>query len=74
VHANHFETSVPVYDTIKDWGGSSLFRSARARRMLQEKKSIIDVLRDHHSYPLSICRHLDSRDAELEQSRRSGQS
>jgi isopenicillin-N N-acyltransferase-like protein len=68
VHANHFETSVPVYDTIKDWGGSSLFRSARARRMLQEKKSIIDVLRDHHSYPLSICRHLDSRDAELEQS------
>ena len=30
--------------------------------------TVLDVLRDHHSYPLSLCRHLDSRDAELEQS------
>jgi isopenicillin-N N-acyltransferase-like protein len=68
VHANHFESNVPVYDTIKDWGGSSLFRSARARRMLEEKKSVLDVLTDHHSYPLSICRHLDERDAEGDRS------
>jgi isopenicillin-N N-acyltransferase-like protein len=68
VHANHFESNVPVYDTIKDWGGSSLFRSARARRMLIEKKSILDVLTDHHSYPLSICRHLDARDADADRS------
>lgn len=68
VHANHFESGVPVYDTIKDWGGSSLFRAARARRMLAEKKSVLDVLKDHHSYPLSICRHLDPRDAELDRS------
>ena len=26
-HANHLETALPVYDTIKDCGGSSLFRS-----------------------------------------------
>lgn len=64
VHANHFESSVPVYDTIKDWGGSSLFRSARARRLLLEKNDILTALKDHHSFPLAICRHVDPRDGE----------
>ncbi|HZM84050.1 MAG TPA: C45 family peptidase [Candidatus Limnocylindrales bacterium] len=72
VHANHFETSVPVYDTIKDWGGSSLFRSARARRLLAatERKmdDILEVLKDHHSKPLAICRHLDPRDTPADRS------
>lgn len=72
VHANHFETAVPVYDTIKDWGGSSLFRSARARRLLSgtERKldDILEVLKDHHSAPLAICRHVDARDAEGDKS------
>jgi isopenicillin-N N-acyltransferase-like protein len=68
VHANHFESNVPVYDTIKDWGGSSLFRSARARRLLEARgslteKDLLEVLKDHHSAPLAICRHLDPRDA-----------
>lgn len=70
-HANHFETGLPVYDTIKDWGGSSLFRAARARRLLADavadRKTTEDdlaaVLRDHASYPQSICRHVDERDA-----------
>lgn len=72
VHANHFETGVPVYDTIKDWGGSSLFRSARARRLLSptERKpdDILEVLKDHHSAPLAICRHVDPRDSETDRS------
>lgn len=68
VHANHFESNVPVYDTIKDWGGSSLFRSARARRLLLEKKDVLEVLKDHFSAPLAICRHADERDAEVDKS------
>jgi isopenicillin-N N-acyltransferase-like protein len=68
VHANHFESNVPVYDTLKDWGGSSLFRSARARRLLTEKNDILEVLKDHHSAPLAICRHLDDRDDEDDKS------
>jgi isopenicillin-N N-acyltransferase like protein len=68
-HANHLETTLPVYDTIKDWGGSSLFRSARARRLLTASGKPITlehvrdvVLSDHHSFPLAICRHVDERD------------
>lgn len=73
-HANHFETALRVYDTIKDWGGSSLFRAARARRLLAgpaaDRKVAQDdlaaVLRDHASYPMAICRHVDERDAPLD--------
>lgn len=72
VHANHFESDVPVYDTIKDWGGSSLFRSARVRRLLgrSERKpdDLLTALKDHHSAPIAVCRHLDERDAEADQS------
>lgn len=75
-HANHFEAGLPVYDTIKDWGGSSLFRSARARRLLAPRAAVGKVVeddlaalfRDHSSFPLSICRHVDERDAPLERS------
>ncbi|MBV1851943.1 C45 family autoproteolytic acyltransferase/hydolase [Catellatospora tritici] len=74
VHANHFEAPLPVYDTIKDWGGSSLFRSARARRLLAaagdrlRPEDVLGVLRDHHSHPVSLCRHVDPRDAEADRS------
>jgi len=74
VHANHFEAPVPVYDTIKDWGGSSLFRSARARRLLLAREGklsldeILGVLKDHYGVPLAICRHVDVRDSPADQS------
>lgn len=78
VHANHFESPLPIYDTIKDWGGSSLFRSARMRRLLTDRAAdgrakldgpaLVDALCDHHSAPLAICRHLDERDAILDRS------
>jgi isopenicillin-N N-acyltransferase-like protein len=75
-HANHLETALPVYDTIKDSGGSSLFRSARARRLISAgaaagrvtEDDLAAVLRDHASYPLSICRHTDEREAPAERS------
>jgi isopenicillin-N N-acyltransferase-like protein len=73
-HANHVESGLPVHDTIKDWGGSSLFRSARARRLLAEAASagkvteddLAAVFRDHASFPLAICRHVDERDAPVD--------
>lgn len=75
-HANHLETALPVRDTMKDWGGSSPFRSARARRLLAgaaaERKVTEDylaaVFRDHTGFPMAICRHVDERDVPLERS------
>ena len=75
-HANHLETGLPVYDTIKDFGGSSLFRSARARRLISAaaqlgkvtEDDLGAVLRDHASFPMSICRHVDPREAPAERS------
>lgn len=75
-HANHLETALPVFDTIKDMGGSSLFRSDRARRLLAPaaaaakvtEDDLAGVLRDHASFPHAICRHLDPTDPVIEQS------
>jgi isopenicillin-N N-acyltransferase-like protein len=75
-HANHLETALPVRDTMKDWGGSSPFRSARARRLLAEaaadrkvaESDLAEVFRDHASFPSAICRHVDERDGPLERS------
>jgi isopenicillin-N N-acyltransferase-like protein len=75
-HANHLEAALPVHDTIKDWGGSSLFRSARARRLLAEaaqagkvtEDDLAAVFRDHASHPLAICRHVDEADAPADRS------
>jgi isopenicillin-N N-acyltransferase-like protein len=75
-HANHLETPLPVRDTLKDLGGSSYFRAARARRLVgliaAERKVTFDdlgrVFTDHASYPHSICRHVDLRDADEERS------
>ncbi|HEX7746528.1 MAG TPA: C45 family peptidase [Micromonosporaceae bacterium] len=73
-HANHLESGLPVHDTVKDLGGSSPFRSARARRLLGDaaaarkvdEDDIIAVLRDHQSAPGAICRHLDEREEPLD--------
>ncbi|MFI6763539.1 C45 family autoproteolytic acyltransferase/hydrolase [Micromonospora sp. NPDC050417] len=70
-HANHLESRLPVHDTMKDYGGSSMFRSARARRLLdpaaQARKvtesDLADLFGDHASFPHAICRHVDERDA-----------
>jgi isopenicillin-N N-acyltransferase-like protein len=75
-HANHLETGLPVHDIQADWGGSSLFRAARARRLLAETvaagKTTMDdlaaVLADHASFPHAICRHPDHRLPPLEHS------
>lgn len=75
-HANHLESAVPVHDIEKDWGGSSLYRSARARRLMTpvvaagktEFTDLVTVLADHASYPQAICRHLDRRLPPLEDS------
>jgi isopenicillin-N N-acyltransferase like protein len=75
-HANHLETALPVHDTTKDFGGSSPFRAARARRLLAEpaagrkvtEADLAGVFRDHASFPVAICRHVDERDAPAERS------
>jgi len=75
-HANHLETGLPVADVQKEWGGSSLFRSARARRLLAETvaagktvpEDLAAVLVDHASFPHSICRHQDPALPPLEHS------
>jgi isopenicillin-N N-acyltransferase-like protein len=61
---------------MRDFGGSSPFRSARARRLLAEpaagrkvtEADLADVFRDHASFPAAICRHVDQRDVPSERS------
>ncbi|MDG4821587.1 C45 family autoproteolytic acyltransferase/hydrolase [Asanoa sp. WMMD1127] len=76
-HANHLETALPgVRDTVNDFGGSTLFRGARARRLLtaaaeQGKLTdddLLEILRDHQSHPNAICRHVDELDAYADRS------
>jgi isopenicillin-N N-acyltransferase-like protein len=75
-HANHLETPLPVHDVQQDWGGSSLYRAARARRLLAEAAEaakvttddLVAVFRDHAGFPHGICRHVDARDVPLERS------
>lgn len=75
-HANHLETGLPVHDVQKDWGGSSLYRAARARRLLAETVAagktgpddLVAVFRDHACLPHAICRHLDERMPVVERS------
>jgi isopenicillin-N N-acyltransferase-like protein len=64
VHANHLESAVAlaVRDVTKDVGGSSVFRAARARRLLGAGLSLTEVFADHLGYPHAICRHVDELD------------
>jgi isopenicillin-N N-acyltransferase-like protein len=70
VHANHLESRVAreVRDVCNDLGGSSVFRAARARRLLADGLSLDEVFTDHLGFPNAICRHADPRDAPDEQS------
>jgi len=75
-HSNHFMAFNKGQDfkdiLISDFP-DSLFRSHRARRLLELDKGHIDVssiqrvFKDHFSYPNSICRHVNPRDVELKQ-------
>jgi isopenicillin-N N-acyltransferase-like protein len=75
-HANHLETALPVHDVMKQLSGSSLFRSARARRLLRPaaatgrltERDLAGVFHDHASYPQAICRHVDPADGPAERS------
>jgi len=67
-HGNHLESGVAVRDRLKDLGGSSLFRAARARRLLARGWSMEEILVDHAGYPNAICRHVDPRDGEDDRS------
>jgi isopenicillin-N N-acyltransferase-like protein len=67
-HANHIETPLQVRDTLKDLGGSSYFRAARARRLLDRGLPFEEILADHFGFPHAICRHVDDRDAPCDRS------
>jgi isopenicillin-N N-acyltransferase-like protein len=75
-HANHLATGLPVRDIQREWGGSSLFRAERTRRLLADTVAagktttgdLTGVLADHASFPHAICRHPDSRLPPLEHS------
>jgi len=75
-HANHLESTLPVRDLVNDFAGSTLFRAARARRMLAAaaetgkvtEDDMLAVLRDHQSLPNAICRHVDEREAPVDRS------
>lgn len=69
-HSNHFVSGVPVRDMRKAVSALSLLRPTRARHLLEpalETRSVTiahlqAVLRDHYSFPNSICRHVDEVD------------
>ncbi|MFK4529270.1 isopenicillin-N N-acyltransferase-like protein [Bradyrhizobium japonicum] len=64
-HANHCEAGGEIVSEMERFSPSSLFRSPRFGRHLRSKLGNIDVdhvlagLKDHFSYPASICRHPD---------------
>lgn len=72
-HSNHFIalTNRPdMVDLFKATAPDTLFRADRARHLIGQERGKIDagsfqrVLRDHFSYPNSICRHVDVREEE----------
>lgn len=66
-HANHFASTLPLVDRKVSTSALTLLRSARARHLLEDAArartvtvaDIVGALRDHYSFPDSICRHLD---------------
>ncbi len=72
-HSNHFialNNRPDMVDVFKATAPDTLFRAQRARRLIEVDRGEIDVgsfqrvLRDHFSYPNSICRHVDAREEE----------
>jgi isopenicillin-N N-acyltransferase-like protein len=70
-HANHFESKINVEDRFVSTSALTLIRSARLRRLFEhhgeriKEDQIIAGLRDHFSYPDSLCRHPDPLEPEL---------
>lgn len=70
-HANHFESKIDVQDRFVSTSALTLIRSARLRRLFEqhgeliEERQIVDGLRDHFSYPDSLCRHPDPLEPEI---------
>ncbi|MDE5466289.1 C45 family peptidase [Bradyrhizobium sp. CSS354] len=64
-HANHFEPGGNIVSEFDRFVPSSVYRSHRLGRHLRSKLGSIDVdhvlagLKDHFSYPASICLHPD---------------
>lgn len=66
-HANHFASGVAVADRRAARSALTLLRPTRALHLLEDtvvarrarKADVVHALRDHYSYPDSICRHLD---------------
>jgi isopenicillin-N N-acyltransferase-like protein len=67
-HANHFASAIQVGDARVASSALTLLRPQRLRRLLEPavrigKVTLDDLaagLRDHYSYPDSICRHADA--------------
>jgi isopenicillin-N N-acyltransferase-like protein len=68
-HANHFEPGGSIVSEWERFLPDTLFRSKRFDRHLRPRLGRIDVdhivtgLKDHFSYPSSICLHPDSGNA-----------
>jgi isopenicillin-N N-acyltransferase-like protein len=73
-HANHFASDIPVRDLKVAGSALTLLRAARSRRLMLRSvargtarpEDIVEVLRDHYSFPDSICRHPDPDQPENE--------
>jgi len=72
-HSNHFialNNRPDMVDVFKATAPDTLFRAQRARHLIEPERGKIGVgsfqrvLRDHFSYPNSICRHVDTREEE----------
>jgi len=73
-HANHFASDIPVRDLKVAGSALTILRAARSRRLLLRSatrgttrpEDVVAVLRDHYSFPDSICRHPDPDQPESE--------
>jgi isopenicillin-N N-acyltransferase-like protein len=74
VHTNHFIAFVPeqVVETWRPFSVNSLWRLPRIQNVLKRSRTthttaemralIAEAMRDHFSFPNSVCRHHDDRD------------
>jgi len=62
-HANHFEVWNGINSVLELGGPSTLYRSQRLRRLLEQRNGPVDVdlakrlFGDHFGHPYAICRH-----------------
>lgn len=69
-HSNHFTDDGHGESQMERIGPSTLYRSVRLRRLLEENKgslnseNIAECLKDHFGYPNALCRHPDERQPE----------